>query len=295
MRVRAGVVAAFFVLMIPPADLARAETVTGRLSSRIRMSEFNPASPDPTGIVYLRARHRFLISDSEVGERTGAGYHGVNLWSIRASGKVISRRTTRRFSKEPTGLGFDPSTRRLFVSDDDANRIWIDRPGRDGRFGTADDKVRSINVAAYGSSDAEDPALDRSTGHLFFLEGDRTEVYGINPVDRVFGNRNDWVRHFDVGRLGPASVEALTFDPSRNTLLIGGDDDRIYEITKSGRLVRVINVSGIFGLRRISGLALAPASDGSDAINYWIVDRGRDNDSHPNENDGDLWEISIRQ
>lgn len=46
MRVRAGVVAAFFVLMIPPADLARAETVTGRLSSRIRMSEFNPASPD---------------------------------------------------------------------------------------------------------------------------------------------------------------------------------------------------------------------------------------------------------
>ena len=140
MWIRAALGAAL-TLVIGSADLARAATVTGKLESRIRTSEFTPASPDPSGIVYLRARHRFVISDSEVDERTGAHYHGVNLWNIRANGKVISGRTTRRFSNEPTGLGFDPSTRRLFVSDDDANRIWIDRPGRDGRFVEVSDGV----------------------------------------------------------------------------------------------------------------------------------------------------------
>lgn len=293
MRIRAA--AAFFTLVIGSADLARAATVPGRVVSRIRTSEFKPASPDPSGIVYIRARHLFVISDSEVDERTGAGYHGVNLWNIRAGGRVLSGRTTRRFCREPTGLGFDPRKRRLFISDDDADRIWIDRPGRDGRFGTVDDVVRSINVRAHGSSDAEDPAFDRSTGHLFFLDGVRTEIYRLNPVDGTFGNRNDWVRHIEIGHLGPDDFEALSFDPWRNTLLIGGSDERIYEITKSGKLVRVIDVSGISGLRRISGIARAPASDGSGVINYWIVDRGLDNDTRPKENDGDLWEISIKR
>ena len=225
--------------------------------------------------------------------RTGAGYHGVNLWTIQASGRVTSRGTTRRFSREPTGLGFDPRTSKLFISDDEASRIWIDRPGRDGRWGTNDDRVRSIRVKAYGGEDVEDPVFDRSTGHLFFLNGHRREIYRINPVDRVFGNGNDWIRHFDIGRFGPRDFEALSLGRSRHTLLVGGEDERIYEVTKSGTLVRVIDLSRIRGLR-ISGITVAPASDGSDAINYWIVDRGRDNDARPNENDGDLWEISTR-
>lgn len=294
MRIRAVVLAALSTFVIGSADLAVAATVTGKVVSRIATSKLRPPSPDPSGIVYLRGRRRFLISDSEVDERTGAAYHGVNLWTITARGAVGSTGTTRRFSREPTGLGFDPTKKRLFISDDDANRIWIDRPGRDGRWGTTDDIVGSINVKSYGSSDAEDPTFDRSTGQLFFLDGDRTEIYRIDPVDRAFGNRNDRMRHFDLGRLGPSDFEALGFDPSRSTLLVGGRDERIYEITKNGRLVRVIDVSRIRGLRRISGITRAHASDGSGAMNYWIVDRGVDNDSRPNENDGDLWEISIR-
>jgi hypothetical protein len=293
MRRRTALATGVMTLLLGLVEHADAETVRGRAESRIRTSEFNPASPDPSGIVYFRRHRRFLISDSEVDERTGAGQHRINLWNIRPSGSVVSKRTTRRFSREPTGLGFDPARRRLFISDDDANRIWIVREGRDGRFGTADDRVRSINVKAHGSSDAEDPAFDRWTGHLFFLDGDRTEIYRIDPVDRAFGNANDKVWHFDVGRLGPANFEALSFDPSRNKLLVGGSDERIYEITRKGRLLRVINVSQIRGLKRISGIARAPASKGSGAMHYWIVDRGVDNDSHPNENDGDLWEVSV--
>ena len=294
MRVRAAILTTLIALLVGPRDIAQAVTVSGKLVTRIPTSQFPRASPDPSGIVYLRRHHRFLISDSEVDERTGAGHHRVNLWNIRPSGRVISGRTTRRFSREPTGLGFDPATKRLFVSDDDANRIWIDRPGRDGAWGTADDRVRSISVKAYGSTDAEDPFFDRSSGNLFFLDGDGTEIYRINPVDRVFGNQNDRVSHFDIGRLGPTNFEGLGSDPSRHTLLVGGGDERIYETTKRGRLVRVIDVSAIPGLRRISGITLAPASGESGAMNYWIVDRGIDNEARPYENDGDLWEISIK-
>ena len=93
--------------------------------------------------------------------------------------------------------------------------------------------------------------------------------------------------------LGPANFEAMTAQPSRDTLLVGGADERIYEITRRGRLVRVIDVSEIRGLRRISGLTIAPATNGSDRLNYWIVDRGIDNRSHRHENDGKLWEIAI--
>ena len=46
-------------------------------------------------------------------------------------------------------------------------------------------------------------------------------------------------------------------------------------------------------MKYISGIQAAPASDGSGRLNYWIVDRGTDNDSNPSENDGRLFEVTV--
>ncbi len=288
-----------------PARLAAAAppVVTATLVQTILTSKWNPASPDPSGIVYLPGPQRLEITDSEVDETTGAGYHNVNLWQVTRTGTVTDTGTTYtpapNFSREPTGLGFDPATNTLFISDDAKKKVFVDQPGTDGRFGTSDDVVTSIDTAY--STDTEDPEFDTTTGnptsgHLFFLDGAATEIYDLDPVNGVFGDGNDVKTHFDIGYLGPSDFEALGSDPAANTLFVGTNKPsfkKIYEITKSGTLVRTIDASGISGLLHISGLAYAPASNGSGGKNFWIVDRQVDNGSNSSENDGKLFEITI--
>ncbi len=282
------------------AAAVSAPTLTGTLVQTIATSAWNPASPDPSGVEYLPGVDRLIVCDSEVDEVTGAGYHGVNMWQITRTGTVTNTGTTYpAFSKEPTGLGYDPGSNTLFVSDDDAKRIWIDNTGGDGRFGTSDDVVTSINSGNYGSNDSEDPEFDATTsqptsGHLFFVDGVNTEVYDINPVNGVFGDGNDVMTHFDVGQFGPTDWEGLGSDPTTGNLLVGARATKqIYEVTKGGSLVRIIDLSGITGLRYVSGLQMAPASDGSGRLDYWIVDREIDNGSNSSENDGRLFEVRV--
>jgi sugar lactone lactonase YvrE len=144
-------------------------------------------------------------------------------------GRARHRGTTLAYSKEPTGLGHDPATDTLFVSDDDKKRIFVVRRGPDGRFGTADDPVSSIDTGALGSTDTEDPEFDPSSGDLFFLDGAGTEVYRIDPANGTFGDGDDVVTHFDVGWLGPKDFEGLASDPSRGTLLVGASPRTLRE------------------------------------------------------------------
>ncbi|HET6918373.1 MAG TPA: hypothetical protein VFI46_02790 [Jiangellaceae bacterium] len=278
------------------ATITAASVVTATLVQRIATSAWSPASPDPSGIVYVPAVDRLEVVDSEVDETTGAGYHNVNLWQITRAGAVTDTGTTwlpaPAFSREPTGLGFGAAPNTLFISDDSADKVWIDRPGPDLRFGTADDVVTSIDTTQYGSFDTEDPEYDPSTGHLFFIDGVNVEVYDIDPVDGFFGNGNDTMTHFDMSQYGPTDLEGLSSDPAHNTLLVGGRiTKQIYEVTKTGALVQTIDASGISGMRNLSGLAHAPASDNPARRDYWIVDRNTDNGPFPTENDGQLFEL----
>lgn len=264
------------------------------LVQTIDTSKWSPPSPDPSGVTYRPSTDRLLVADSEVDEVTGAGYHGVNLWTITRGGKVTDTGTTVSFTVEPTGLGFDPVSETLFVSTDQGNKIWIVRAGTDGRFGTSDDTRSTIDTKAYGLTDTEDPEFDPSTGHLFFVDGVSAEVYELDPVNGVFGDGNDVLSHFDVGRYGATDTEALASDPGRNTLLVGDrPSKKIYEVTKDGALVRIIDASGISGMKRISGLAMAPASGDPSTLHYWVVDRAVDNNANANENDGKLFELTV--
>ncbi|HEU4356144.1 MAG TPA: hypothetical protein VFT27_11195, partial [Actinomycetota bacterium] len=276
------------------AALAAATTDTATLIQTIDTSKWNPASPDPAGVTYRPSRDRLLVADSEVDEKTGAGYHGVNLWEITRNGNVTNTGTTVPFTNEPTGLGFDPATETLFVSTDVGNKVWVVNPGGDGKFGTSDDPRTSIDTRGFGLRDTEDPAFDQNTGDLFFVDGVTTEVYRLDPVDGQFGNGNDHlVGHFDVGKYGAKDTEALAWDPGRDTLAVGDRPSRkIYEVTKDGALVRIVDASNIAGMKRISGMTVAPASNDPSALHYWIVDRAVDNGSSSSENDGKLFEIS---
>ncbi len=295
----AGIVALSLSMLVLPTQTASAaptDPITPTLVQTIDTSLFDPGSPDPSGIAYLPASDDLLVVDSEVDETTGAGYHGVNMWEITRAGSVVSTGTTLGYTDEPTGVGHDASTDSIFISSDDQGAIFVRQPGVDGLFGTNDDvNVGQIDTAALGVTDTEDSDFIPGSGQLFFLDGvPATEVYNIDPVNGVFGDGDDVASHFDIGFLGSTDYEGLAYDESRNTLLVGATNgDFIYEITQTGTLVRTIDSGSVSGLIHVSGLTVAPSSTGSGTPTYWIVDRGLDNDSHPTENDGEIFEISV--
>jgi len=273
---------------------AAAVTDTGTLVQTIHTSQWSPASPDPSGVTYIPSLDRLMVVDSEVEETTGAGYHGVNLWQSTRTGTVTDTGTTfPAVSREPNGLGYIAATNTLLISDDSLRRVHLMRPGPDSRFGTSDDIVTFIDAAAYGSDDTEDPTYDPVSGHIFFLDGVDTQVFRINPVDGIFGNGNDTMSQFDVGQYGISDTEALVYYPPNDSLIVGNRTGReLIEVTKTGTLLRTIDLSGIPGLSLVSGMTVAPASNGTGALNYWVVDRAQDNGPNPNENDGKLFEIA---
>ncbi|HYF12331.1 MAG TPA: Ig-like domain-containing protein, partial [Actinomycetota bacterium] len=278
-----------------PAAAQTATTVTGTHVQTLHTSLYGPPSPDPSGIVYESATDRFLISDSEVDEMTI--YQGKNLFSGTRTGPGSGTGTTYAFSREPSGIGYNPANRTLFVSDDDRDRIYIDRPGTDGVHGTADDSVTSFSTSLFGSTDPEDVEYDPASGHLFVSDGSGVEIYDVDPVNGVFGDGNDIVTHFDVAKYGSRDAEGLGIDLDRNLLLVVDPSTKsIYELTKAGALVRIIDCRGIPGTNRnLADVTVAPTSSPSDhpsRLNYWIVDRQVDNDTDPTENDGKLYEVS---
>ena len=269
-------------------------SITASLVQIIAASTFVPGSPDTSGVAYLSPTDRMQIVDSEVDETTGAGYHGANMWQFTRTGTMTATGTTfPRYSKEPTGVAYDPGSNTMFISDDKPRRVHVVKPGTDGVFGNSDDVLTFIDAKALGSTDTEDPAFDPVSGNLFFADAVSTEVYRVNPVNGVFGDGNDVVTHFDVGAFGPTDNEGLAYYAPDDSLLVGDRAGRkVYEVTKTGTLLRIIDTK-VGGYNVLSGLTVAPASDNSGRQDVWIASRGVDNGAQPAENDGKVVEISI--
>jgi hypothetical protein len=290
----AVVAAAFGALLWSASPASAVVVVHPTLVQTIATSRFTPPSPDPAGIVYRPLLDQLVISDSEVDETSL--YRGSNLFTATRSGSGFGSGTTLAFSKEPTGLGLNPSNSTLYVSDDDKDRVFVVRPGRDSVHGTADDIVSGFSTAAFGSTDPEDVAYDPASGHLFVGDGAGLEIYNVNPVNGVFGDGNDVVTHFDLARYGLRDCEGLGIDTSRNALLAVDEKTKaIYELTKGGARLRILSLSAIpTANQAVADVTMAPTSnpiDSPSAMDYWIVDRHVDNKNHPNENDGLLYEM----
>jgi K319-like protein len=287
---------AAFVVGSPVPASSAAPSVTATLVRTSNLYQLVPPVPDSAGIAYLPGRDRLLVSDSEVEEMSI--WAGVNIWELDRTGHKTDTGSVRSFSNEPTGLGFDSTTGRLFISDDVVRRVFIVLPGTDGRYGTSDDTRSSFDTRAYGNTDPEDIAFDTANGDLFTSDGKGTELYRLSPgsngtFDGVPPTGDDVVSHFDVGQYGVIDAEGLGYDPYRDTLLVGDrSTDVIYEVTAGGSLVRTIDISGP-NPHSVSDVAVAPSTVGNGTINLFVVQRGIDNNGHPNENDGKMYEFAV--
>lgn len=250
----------------------------------INTSQFSPSSPDPAGIAYLNFSNNLLISDSEVNESPFFGTE--NLFESSLTGSLIDTFDIRDFSREPTGVAYNPTNQHLFISNDDADEIVELDPGADLIYDTADDVISITDTTKFGIFDAEGVAFASNLGTLFVADGVNSEIYQISTNGTLISN-------FDTDSLGIGDPEGIEYDPaSGNLYIIGNPIDTLAEVTTSGSLINTFDISAANPVKP-AGLGLGISSQSSSNLSIYITDRGIDNNADPSENDGKVYEFLL--
>jgi hypothetical protein len=260
---------------------------------------WTPSAPDPSGIDYWPPTAGLLIADSEVDEMP-AYFTGKNVFLATRSGSLTGTCSTLSFTDEPAGVAVNPNNNHIFFSSDESNLVTEVRLGPDGAYCTPDDVAATRNVSSlYGISDPEDVAYGNNT--LFIAGGEAAEVYVIPlGADGMLNGGDDGpMTHFDTAAWGFSDVEGIGYNAEAGTLFITSfypNEDYLGEATPTGTLLRAYDLSfmgALFNIR--SDVAYAPSSQNPAVRSIYIASRGQDNNIDPNENDGRIWEIDIRQ
>ena len=279
---------------------AAAPTVTGVRSQTVDTGgtgAWAPTSPDPSGIAYFPGSDQLLISDAEVDEMPI--FTGQNLYVSSRTGALSGTGTTwptapNNWTPEPTGVAAMGS--HLLVSDDDRSMIHeIASIGADGRWGTPDDGARTtFRTSAFGATDAEDVAYDSKRNEILVIDGVNNELFRVDPgPDAKFNGTapvaDDVATHTDLEQYGVIDPEGVVYDAVRDTVVVA-DRSRLWEIDTTGALLDSASLSP--SLAHLGGVTIAPASDGSGKRNYYVVERGVDNNTNALENDGKIYEVA---
>jgi sugar lactone lactonase YvrE len=156
---------------------------------------------------------------------------------------VITVLHTHRFgSFDPEGLAWRGGRKpMLIVSDSTNRRVYKIQRGRDRRFGTRDDIVKSFGTHKYGFTTAEDVAV--SGKHLFIVSSRQTFILETTL-------KGGLVKKIDISGLGIKSASGITFAPgtdggrSRLYLTASGVDNNVDPNENDGRLfeLKFVNV-----------------------------------------------------
>jgi hypothetical protein len=267
-----------------------------------RNTAWSTPSTDPTGLTYNAKAKRLLISDSEVDETPL--WKGKNLFLATKAGALKATRRLTKATVEPEGISWYPRAKSLFAVDDDKNAIFRFGPGRDGKIGTRDDKVRKVvDTPRFGSKDAEGVTWHARRGKvdmLIWADARDTKIYELKRGrDHRFGTKDDVMkRHFAASSFGrrfndPAGVY---FDRKTGHLFtVSSKTHFVLETTLTGQFVQWIKMPFCRDdpdCRGFTDLVFAPGTDGSTRRLY-LTDKGVDNDVDPNENDGKLYEVEL--
>ena len=269
---------------------------TASLIRTTDMAAISPPSPDSSGIAYLPDNNTLMVVDGEV-EETVSGithFEGANVWQLTLSGGQVRTANISKVSptvtpmtNEPTDIAWNPANHHYYVSDDSDLRVYDLNPGGDGLVGTADDTWTYFKTSGAGSGDPEGITFNTWNNHIFVVDGVNAEVYEFTTTGTL-------INHFDVQQYGVGDPEGIEFNTESGTLFTMSSSNSarvIVETTTSGALLQTINFSSANAIAA-AGLAYAPASDGSGAMRFYIVDRGIDNNDNPNIIDGRMYEVT---
>ena len=266
-----------------PIPLSLAATAAS-LVQTIEVWQFSPPSPDASGATYLPHSNRLLETDSEVNEKPI--YQDVNQFEMELDGSLINTYDTTHFTREPTGIAFDPDRNHLFITDDNAKMVY--------ESDLSYSMVNSFPVATLDgkSVDPEGIAYNTWNGRLYIAGGTSNTIFWIDPgTDNDFGTSDDLQGSFPATNL--SDPEGITFNTDNGNLYGVGKSDVVAEYTTTGSVVQVINISAA-GAKKPAGLAYGPTSVGGGKSIY-VTDRGVDADSGINggKGDGKIYEFAL--
>jgi DNA-binding beta-propeller fold protein YncE len=226
-----------------------------------------------------------VLSDSEHDE---SPYNSsTNLWALQTDGTFTQSYGLTSFTKEPTGLAYDPVAGYVFISDDRSYKVhWVDPDNPTVKLG-------EFLTEPLGGSDPEDVAVGPD-GHLFICNGSgNTNTPGIIETDQTGTQVFDFIAMPSV----ITDSEALAYDAIHDVFYVGGKfSANIWVIDRDGTILETIDILASYpredgGARaRVTDLELAPSSDPSDGakLSLYVADYGADQ-----ANDGRLFEIDL--
>jgi len=261
-------------------------------------ANWDPFSPDPSGIAYAGSIGKLVVDDGEV-EETNVNnypYEGINVWEVDpvtgAGDGILDTTAGSPINKEPVGVAWDPDRNELYISrDGSSSAIWAYT-----RIGTQWVLRNSRLVTGFGVADAEGLAF--GNGQLYIGDGTNKEIWIIGPgQDGIVATGDDvLVSHFDTAVLGITDPEGVGIDHNTGHvwILSHKDGEGMVETLPDGTLVSTTHFD--FPTNNPGGLDIAPTSSTTDdptAMSAWVAQRGVDNNSDPNEKDGKIFEVSM--
>lgn len=239
-------------------------------------------SGDPSGIAYVPELDLLFIVDSEHNE--SPYFSSVNLFATRLDGTYVDAFSLISYTDEPTGVAYNPFNSLLYITDDDANKIFITDPNDPTVL------LGQIDVGALDIQDAEDPVIDPATGHIFLLNGANRELVELSATGDLIERT-----------VLPSEIqdtEGLAYDAAQDVFYISSGSTRgtIFEVDRECNILASTDLLNDYrspitgGKPKLKGLELAPSSDPNDGdkMSLYTVDYGYDQ-----EPDGRLFEINL--
>jgi DNA-binding beta-propeller fold protein YncE len=258
-------------------------------------------SIDPAGITFHSPSGRLFISDSEINEVSQAfDIVQADLFETATSGSALydqwdlTRRTGNEpsLNEEPTGIAFCPGDAHFYVTNDDRRLVY--RYAYDGNTFTAVDAVST-------SSETPDPegiACDPNTDRLYVIGGS-----GINIVVYEYASGFALQETLDLFNTAgtpsgvPSDPEGIAVDPVSGHLFVVSDpDNAIFEYTPAGEFIDKYTIDTL-SPKPVApqGLGVGTSTANPGKLSIYIVDGGQDNDGHPDERDGSVYEVEIQR
>jgi len=242
---------------------------------------------DPSGLAYDAATGILFLVDSEVDEVTPRGT--ANMWALNLDGTLKPNGATSLYgyTTEPTGAAFDPSTGKLYITDDDTFNVYVTNVANPSI------KLAQFATKPLGGDDPEDMSFNPVNGHLYIANGSDIAHPKIIELD---SSGTQVIRNIPL----PAVIkdpEAVYYDAAHDVFFVGIENGHdIWMVDHNGNMLNDINIFANYrnpvnnGSVNLKGMTLAPSSDPNDdpsVLNLYAADFGV---SHVN--DGRLFEIS---
>jgi hypothetical protein len=203
----------------------------GRL---VATGTFKKFTHEPEDLAWDNKHQVLFVTDDDLDRVFRVGRGKDKKFGTRDDVVTTVLHTHRFGSFDPEGLAwFGGPKPMLIVSDSTNRRVYKIHRGRDGRFGTRDDMVRSFGTHKYGFTTAEDVAMRAK--HLFIVSSRQRFILETTLNGGL-------VQKIDLTGLGIVSASGIAFAPgtdggrSRLYLTASGVDNNVDPNENDGRL-----------------------------------------------------------